>query len=59
MPFIEAVPPSVMAKAACKVSAIDALPAGKLAPALKQAVTDDGETKGPTGPVDKSVEKSR
>ena len=33
--------------------------AGKLAPALKQAVTDDGDDKGPAGPGDKSVESAR
>ena len=33
--------------------------AGKLAPALKQAVTDDGDDKGPTGPGDKSAESAR
>jgi membrane protein required for colicin V production len=32
---------------------------GKLAPALKQAVTDDGDDKGPPGPGDKSVERLR
>ena len=33
--------------------------AGKLAPALKQAVTDDGDDRGPQGPGDKSVENLR